>query len=215
MLLIINVFYSIAAQLISQSSTETQTSRDLVLRLRDKQWLSISPDPYYYPPSELFAIQSDENFGNLPLNAISIIAGHLGVLETDLVVASYFTDVFENTHVYLDRTLNGISIKNHNAAVHFKGNQVSSYSCSFNSKPILADANTRFTKRDERKAIKFTEDAFGAKQDNSQAYYSYLEIADGSISFVYRFQIWNISKSIWYLVSIDVQQRIIVLKQAK
>ena len=211
---------------IAANALPAEQLNDLHLVKRGNQNL-----PYFYPPSNVQTTQSvsipstsyaaltDDQIASL---AIATLVKELGVSTAELKIASQFKDAYKVTHVYVDKLMGGVIVKNHNAAVHIKNGVVASFSSSFiksqpkvtegassassvtDSSPIVtAEIATPQIIVNLNEAVKTAETKLGVKKDSFEANLAYLEIPGGSVVYVHQFQLRDDKASKWYRVSVD------------
>ena len=167
--------------------------------------------PFHYPESSVKSVNS-ASFVPVSLNesqmgdlAAQTIAKEYGVDAKQLKKVSQFTDKGGVTHVYLDRLVNGVEVRNQNAAVHIQNGQVTSFSASINVKknlkaPVVAPVVPVIS---EQEAIKAAEAALGVPKDETAVYQGYLEMPSGDLAMTYMMQVRDDKASKWFHVAVD------------
>ena len=169
--------------------------------------------PFHYPPSNVvhpvylhlptsFVKVSDSQI------ALSALEAQYGIAKTDMRVISHFKDSYGVSHVYVDRMIVGVSVKNHNAAVHIKDGVILSITSSIPklSKKDLIDC-AQYSELEPvvllEEAVKIAETKLGAPKDTVTASLAFIEIPGGSLVFAHQFQLRDDKTSKFYHVSVD------------
>jgi len=124
----------------------------------------------------------------------------------DLQITESHRDSAGVMHVYAVEKINGVSVDNHNAAIHIQHGQVLSLSSSFaksskSKRSITVAAPVAALSVDE--ATKIAEKYFGVPRDTFPAKKVYVQIPNGDLVLAHQFQLRDDAKSKWYQVSVD------------
>jgi Zn-dependent metalloprotease len=175
--------------------------------------------PFYYPESTVQRNIISSSLAGTPSSvtgepdaiALTHLSRTLRMARTELKVNHFFTDSANVTHVYVDRLINDTPVANHNAAVHIKNGQVTSFSASFRG----AGQSLRAPDVKSAEVIVPLEEAvaaavaqLGVPRDETEASLEYLQIPSGSIVYAHQFQLRDDEADKWLHVAVDAHNGI-------
>ena len=162
---------------------------------------------FYYPPvhHETFSLkpstrrqmQDPIDFG---LNYLKTL-----LAPSKLKITKSYKDSVGIYHIYAVEVINDIEIDNHNAALHYKNNQILSYSTSFTptAQPQLSKRDLMTPQISLKDAISIAESEFNAKRDSHPSRQIYIETDDETLTLCHQFQLRDDDRDLWLLISVS------------
>ncbi|KAH6559989.1 hypothetical protein BASA50_006630 [Batrachochytrium salamandrivorans] len=140
--------------------------------------------------------------------ATDYISNKLNLGADDFKVFDSYTDPSGVTHVYGAHLVNGARISNHQASIHVKNGQVTSFSSSFGTAQHFSKSDLAVS--EPKAALNFEKASATASAQLGVPVYSkfehvleYVEQPDGKIVYAYRFQLRNDPLTKWIQVWCD------------
>ncbi|KAI8894730.1 Fungalysin metallopeptidase-domain-containing protein [Globomyces pollinis-pini] len=165
--------------------------------------------PFYYPKpiAKSFpvnhAIARSVSATDVEKIALEALSKEFSLNASELKIAQSHTDAAGVTHIYALHTINGVSVDNHNCAVHIKNGKVISISSSFTGelqKRDLVSAPVVAVPLEEAVAIATKE--FGVPRDDQPAKMVYVQVPSGKLVYAHQIQLQNEDSSKFYQVSV-------------
>ncbi|OAJ41260.1 hypothetical protein BDEG_24892 [Batrachochytrium dendrobatidis JEL423] len=171
--------------------------------------------PFYFPKPTYQSIPYDHSSSlAAPSNADSVKIGtayirdKLNLSPDEFRVDSNFTDSAGVTHVYGVHLVNGASVANHQAAVHIKDGQITSYSASFGTESHFA--KSELSVAEPKAKLTFEQASDLVSKAKGLPVYSdfkheleYVQQADGTLVYAYKFQLRDADVNFWFQVWAD------------
>lgn len=169
--------------------------------------------PFFYPEVSQQTFEASSSFvttteaDDLEFGRQEIMK-QLGIKADDFVITQSSKDKAGVLHVYAVEKVNGITVDNHQAAVHIQNGAVLAFSSSFTSSQnklkkrsiTVAPASPPMSLNE---AVKVASSQLGAPQDSHPAKLVYVSIPNGDLVLAHQFQLRDDEKSLWYQVSVD------------
>jgi Zn-dependent metalloprotease len=140
---------------------------------------------------------------------LDYLMDRLGLTESEIEVTNQYMDTTNLYHIYAMHLVNGIPVKNHQAAVHIKDGQVISFSTSFNTDTHLAKRSDTTIEAPNSvistsEAAKIASDAYMTPvRDDVPILSEYIQVASGAIAFAHVVQLATDTRSRWYRVDVS------------
>ncbi|KAJ8328567.1 hypothetical protein QVD99_002957 [Batrachochytrium dendrobatidis] len=139
---------------------------------------------------------------------VAYLCDKLNLSPNEFKVYNNFTDGAGVTHVYGAHLVNGVSVSNHQAAVHIQDGQIISYSASFGTKSHLAKRELSIA--EPKAKLTFEQVADIVSKAKGLPVYSdfeheleYVQQADGTLVYAYKFQLRDKNVISWIQVWAD------------
>ncbi|KAL5035244.1 hypothetical protein BDEG_23209 [Batrachochytrium dendrobatidis JEL423] len=172
--------------------------------------------PFYFPQSIYQHIPYEHSSSLIaPSNTdpvktgVTYLCDQLNISPSEFKVYNSFTDNVGVTHVYGVYMVNDTPVSNHQAAVHIKNDHIISYSTSFGTKSHLAKRELSIA--EPKTKLTFEQVADDISKAKGLPVYSefkheleYVQQADGTLVYVYKFQLRDADISSWIQVWADV-----------
>jgi extracellular elastinolytic metalloproteinase len=167
--------------------------------------------PFWYPKvvsknNEVAPSLVEPSFNDSVAFGKEQLLNELKLSNEELQIQQSYQDEAGVTHLYAIRTINGVKVDNHNAAIHVKNGQVLSFSSSFVKEDSLVEPvlDTKPSWTLDRAAAKAAQ-LYGAPRDSYPASLVYIQVPSGNIVLAHQFQLRDDSKSKWLQVSVDAK----------
>ncbi|KAK5667536.1 hypothetical protein QVD99_006125 [Batrachochytrium dendrobatidis] len=171
--------------------------------------------PFYFPESTYQQIPYDHSFSLMaPSNTdpvktgVAYLCDKLNLAPNEFKVYNNFTDSAGVTHVYGAHLVNGVSVANHQAAVHIQDGQIISYSTSFGTESHFA--KSEISVAEPKAKLTFEQVADLVSKAKGLPVYSefkheleYVQQADGTLVYAYKFQLRDKNVISWIQVWAD------------
>ncbi|KAJ8329145.1 hypothetical protein QVD99_004850 [Batrachochytrium dendrobatidis] len=172
--------------------------------------------PFYFPKSTYQQIPYDHSSSLMtPSNTDSVKIGtaylcdKLNLSSNEFKVYNSFTDSAGVTHVYGAHLVNGAPVSNHQAAVHIQDGQIISYSASFGTESHFAKSELSIA--EPKAKLTFEQASSLVSKAKGLPVYSdfkheleYVQQADGTLVYAYKFQLRDKDITSWIQVWADV-----------
>ncbi|KAJ8330263.1 hypothetical protein O5D80_001826 [Batrachochytrium dendrobatidis] len=171
--------------------------------------------PFYFPESTYQQIPYDHSFSLMaPSNTdpvktgVAYLCDKLNLAPNEFKVYNNFTDSAGVTHVYGAHLVNGVSVANHQAAVHIQDGQIISYSTSFGTESHFA--KSEISVAEPKAKLTFEQVADLVSKAKGLPVYSkfehgleYVQQEDGTLVYAYKFQLRDKGVNFWIQVWAD------------
>ncbi|KAK5666933.1 hypothetical protein QVD99_006165 [Batrachochytrium dendrobatidis] len=170
---------------------------------------------FYFPKSTYHNIPYDHSSSLMALSntdsvkiGVAYLCDQLNLTPNEFKVYNNFTDSVGVTHVYGAHIINGARVANHQAAVHIKDGQITSYSTSFGTESHFAKSELSIAEPKTKLTFEQVADIVSKAKglpvySGSKHELEYVQQADGTLAYAYKFQLRDEDVNFWFQVWAD------------